>query len=91
MIWKEVTLVSTLVFPNFLSVINFFYRFSHSYWNSSLILENIAEGQLVKYKVIDLPITVPTQKPAADKPNPKQGIGKISQWMRWSLELWYSS
>lgn len=31
----------------------------------------------VRYDVMELPITLPFQKPPADKPNPKQGIGKL--------------
>lgn len=30
----------------------------------------------VRYDVMELPITIPGQKPTPDKPNPKQGIGK---------------
>lgn len=33
----------------------------------------------VRYDVTEVPITLPCQKPPADKPNPKQGIGK---WAR---------
>ncbi|KAG6497513.1 WD repeat-containing protein WRAP73-like isoform X1 [Zingiber officinale] len=48
--------------------------------------ENAAEGNLrVKYKVIDCPFSVPFQKPAADKPNPKQGIGLLA----WSNDSQY--
>ncbi|XP_075502434.1 uncharacterized protein LOC142540286 [Primulina tabacum] len=32
----------------------------------------------VRYDVMELPITLPSQKPPVDKPNPKQGIGLIS-------------
>jgi hypothetical protein len=32
-------------------------------------------GYRVKYDVMDVPITLPSQKQATDKPNPKQGIG----------------
>ncbi|OEL22508.1 WD repeat-containing protein WRAP73, partial [Dichanthelium oligosanthes] len=32
-------------------------------------------GSRVKYAVMDVPITLPSTKPATDKPNPKQGIG----------------
>jgi hypothetical protein len=28
------------------------------------------------YEVTEVPISLPFQKPPADKPNPKQGIGK---------------
>ena len=35
------------------------------------------EGHVrVRYEVMDVPITLPSQKPPADKPNPKQGVGK---------------
>mgnify|MGYP003702502317 CR=1 FL=1 len=38
--------------------------------------ENGTEGgSRVKYAVMDAPITLPSQKPVTDKPNPKQGIG----------------
>jgi hypothetical protein len=32
----------------------------------------------VRYNVADLPVTVPSQKPPPDKPNPKQGIGMLN-------------
>ncbi|TXG70541.1 hypothetical protein EZV62_005476 [Acer yangbiense] len=35
----------------------------------------------VRYEVMEVPITLPSQKPLADKPNPKQGIGLMS-WSR---------
>lgn len=39
--------------------------------------DNAPERQIqVRYDVMEVPITLPSQKPAADKPNPKQGIGK---------------
>ncbi|XP_010275400.1 PREDICTED: WD repeat-containing protein WRAP73 isoform X2 [Nelumbo nucifera] len=45
--------------------------------------ENAPEGHYrVRYKVMDLPITLPSQKPPVDKPNPKQGIGLLS----WSTD-----
>ncbi|OAY78465.1 WD repeat-containing protein WRAP73 [Ananas comosus] len=38
--------------------------------------ESAAEGNSrVKYKVMDLPTSLPSQKPTIDKPNPKQGVG----------------
>lgn len=39
----------------------------------------------VRYDVVELPITLPFQKPPADKPNPKQGIGnnKLSVLTIW--------
>lgn len=30
----------------------------------------------VRYEVMEVPINLPFQKPPAEKPNPKQGIGK---------------
>ena len=40
--------------------------------------ENGSEGQVqVRYDVMEVPITLPFQKPPADKPNPKQGISKL--------------
>ncbi|CAI9295789.1 unnamed protein product [Lactuca saligna] len=39
----------------------------------------------VRYDVVELPITLPFQKPPADKPNPKQGIGIMS----WSKDSEY--
>nr|CAD1835072.1 unnamed protein product [Ananas comosus var. bracteatus] len=42
--------------------------------------ESAAEGtSRVKYKVMDLPTSLPSQKPTIDKPNPKQGVGLL-QW-----------
>jgi len=42
-------------------------------------------GSRVKYAVMDVPITLPSTKPATDKPNPKQGIGMLS----WSSDSHY--
>lgn len=39
----------------------------------------------VRYDVMELPISLPYQKPPADKPNPKQGIGLMS----WSCDSQY--
>ncbi|KAB2053718.1 hypothetical protein ES319_A12G206800v1 [Gossypium barbadense] len=39
----------------------------------------------VRYEVMEVPITFPFQKPPADKPNPKQGIGLLS----WSNDSHY--
>nr|KJB51377.1 hypothetical protein B456_008G214300 [Gossypium raimondii] len=39
----------------------------------------------VRYEVMEVPITFPFQKPPADKPNPKQGIGLLS----WSNDSQY--
>ncbi|KAH7687595.1 Six-bladed beta-propeller TolB-like protein [Dioscorea alata] len=48
--------------------------------------ESAADGNSrVKYKLMDLPINLPSQKPAMDKPNPKQGIGLLS----WSNDSQY--
>uniref|UniRef100_A0A803KS83 WD-repeat protein n=1 Tax=Chenopodium quinoa TaxID=63459 RepID=A0A803KS83_CHEQI len=47
---------------------------------------DVSERQIgVRYEVADLPITLPFQKPAMDKPNPKQGIGL----MAWSSDSQY--
>ncbi|KAK4786807.1 hypothetical protein SAY86_010640 [Trapa natans] len=47
---------------------------------------NTAEGCFrVRYEVIEVPIALPFQKPPADKPNPKQGIGLLS----WSSDSQY--
>lgn len=48
--------------------------------------ENGAEGHIqVRYDVLEVPITLPFQKPPADKPNPKQGISLMS----WSSDSQY--
>ncbi|KAF6176735.1 hypothetical protein GIB67_031546 [Kingdonia uniflora] len=48
--------------------------------------KNPPEGHSrVRYKVMELPISLPFQKPPADKPNPKQGIGLLS----WSKDSQY--
>ncbi|KAL4178609.1 hypothetical protein AMTRI_Chr13g83120 [Amborella trichopoda] len=39
----------------------------------------------VRYKVMDVPVNLPFQKPALDKPNPKQGVGLLS----WSSDSQY--
>ncbi|KAK6912385.1 WD40 repeat [Dillenia turbinata] len=45
-----------------------------------------SEGHFrVRYEVMEVPITIPFQKPPADKPNPKQGVGLIS----WSCDSQY--
>ncbi|KAJ3681824.1 hypothetical protein LUZ60_014397 [Juncus effusus] len=57
--------------------------FAHNFHDAC---PGVAEGNCrVKYKVMDLPITLPSQKPAIDKPNPKQGIGLLS----WSSDSQY--
>ncbi|KAL6321721.1 hypothetical protein AAG906_031233 [Vitis piasezkii] len=44
------------------------------------------EGHVrVRYEVMEVPITLPSQKPPADKPNPKQGVGLMS----WSKDSQY--
>ncbi|CAI7823193.1 unnamed protein product [Closterium sp. NIES-54] len=35
--------------------------------------------EIVSYRVLELPVQLPVQKPPVDKPNPKQGVGLI-QW-----------
>eukprot|EP00252_Welwitschia_mirabilis_P019741 TRINITY_DN4656_c0_g1_i1.p1 TRINITY_DN4656_c0_g1~~TRINITY_DN4656_c0_g1_i1.p1 ORF type:complete len:393 (-),score=58.09 TRINITY_DN4656_c0_g1_i1:241-1419(-) len=41
--------------------------------------ENTAEGHCgVRYKVVEFPLNIASQKPHMDKPNPKQGIGLLS-------------
>ncbi|KAL0400997.1 UNVERIFIED_CONTAM: WD repeat-containing protein WRAP73 [Sesamum latifolium] len=48
--------------------------------------DNAAETYIqVRYDVMEVPITLPSQKPPADKPNPKQGIGLMS----WSSDSQY--
>lgn len=42
-----------------------------------LLSENAPEGHSgVRYNVMELPISLPHQKPPPDKPNPKQGVGE---------------
>ncbi|CAN0916025.1 WD repeat-containing protein WRAP73 [Linum grandiflorum] len=43
------------------------------------------EPYRVRYEVMEVPISLPFQKPQADKPNPKQGIGLMS----WSCDSQY--
>lgn len=48
--------------------------------------DNAAETCIqVRYDVLEVPVTLPSQKPPADKPNPKQGIGL----MLWSSDSQY--
>ncbi|XP_044478919.1 WD repeat-containing protein WRAP73-like [Mangifera indica] len=48
--------------------------------------EDAPDGHFrVRYEVMEVPITLPFQKPPADKPNPKQGIGLMS----WSSDSQY--
>lgn len=39
----------------------------------------------VKYKIMDIPVSLPSQKTPVDKPNPKQGVGLLS----WSHDSQY--
>ncbi|KAJ7004390.1 hypothetical protein NC653_009305 [Populus alba x Populus x berolinensis] len=49
-------------------------------------LIHVSEGHFrVMYEVTEVPISLPFQKPPADKPNPKQGIGLMS----WSKDSRY--
>ncbi|CAI0450571.1 unnamed protein product [Linum tenue] len=43
------------------------------------------EPYRVRYEIMEVPISLPFQKPQADKPNPKQGIGVMS----WSNDSQY--
>ncbi|PIA50340.1 hypothetical protein AQUCO_01300824v1 [Aquilegia coerulea] len=48
--------------------------------------ENLPEGPVrIRYKVMELPVSLPFQKPPVDKPNPKQGVGLLS----WSKDSRY--
>lgn len=39
--------------------------------------DNAAETCIqVRYDILEVPVTLPSHKPPADKPNPKQGIGE---------------
>ncbi|KAK2994685.1 hypothetical protein RJ640_026164 [Escallonia rubra] len=50
--------------------------------------EDAPEGHIqVRYDIMEVPITLPFQKPPPDKPNPKQGIGLMS----WSSDSQYIS
>lgn len=51
-------------------------------YNGDAAPENYTE---VRYDIMELPVTLPTLKPPADKPNPKQGIGLMS----WSSDNLY--
>lgn len=43
-----------------------------------VICSDASEGYIsVRYEVMDLPVALPFQKPLVDKPNPKQGVGKL--------------
>jgi hypothetical protein len=45
-----------------------------------------SEGYIsVRYEVMELPVAFPFQKPPADKPNPKQGVGLLA----WSKDSQY--
>lgn len=48
--------------------------------------DNASEAHIqVRYNVLEIPINLPSQKPPADKPNPKQGISLMS----WSSDSQY--
>ncbi|CAN4080722.1 unnamed protein product [Withania somnifera] len=50
--------------------------------------DNASEAHIqVRYNVLEIPINLPSQKPPADKPNPKQGISLMS----WSSDSQYIS
>lgn len=52
--------------------------FSYLIWFICPPLADARGGHFkVRYEVMEVPITFPFQKPLADKPNPKQGIGKF--------------
>jgi len=60
------------------------------YMNGSPACDNLGDSpsdnrRRVRYNVADLPVTVPSQKPPPDKPNPKQGIGLLA----WSADGQY--
>lgn len=43
-----------------------------------IICSDASEGYIsVRYEVMELPVALPFQKPPVDKPNPKQGVGKL--------------
>lgn len=49
----------------------------HVWSCNSPVADNVSETLVqVRYDVMEVPITLPSQKPQADKPNPKQGIGE---------------
>ncbi|KAL9267780.1 WD repeat-containing protein [Drosera capensis] len=45
----------------------------------------VEEPSRVRYEVVEVPVTLPFQKPPTDKPNPKQGVGLLS----WSCNSKY--
>lgn len=52
---------------------------------SLLLSENGPEGHSsARYKVMELPISLPYQKPPPDKPNPKQGVGEFLLYLLWT-------
>ncbi|CAN0916024.1 WD repeat-containing protein WRAP73 [Linum grandiflorum] len=53
--------------------------------NDEFLQGNSEEPYRVRYEVMEVPISLPFQKPQADKPNPKQGIGLMS----WSCDSQY--
>lgn len=67
-------LIHYLIFDMEYSV---FHSFDQAFLSFFNLKEDASEGHFgVRYDVMELPITLPFQKPPADKPNPKQGIGK---------------
>ncbi|KAG6781263.1 hypothetical protein POTOM_012403 [Populus tomentosa] len=59
---------------------------SHSEMDIVRQIEYLIQGHFrVMYEVTEVPISLPFQKPPADKPNPKQGIGLMS----WSKDSRY--
>jgi len=47
-------------------------------FSSVVLCADASEGYIsVRYEVMELPVAFPFQKPPADKPNPKQGVGKL--------------
>jgi hypothetical protein len=62
----------------YVPVLAYLFKFSNE-CSLFLLSENGTEGggSRVKYSVMDVPITLPSTKPATDKPNPKQGIGEL--------------
>lgn len=54
-----------------------FHSFDQAFLSFFNLKEDASEGHFgVRYEVMELPVTLPFQKPPTDKPNPKQGIGK---------------
>lgn len=48
-------------------------------FSSVVLCPDASESYIsVRYEVMELPVAFPFQKPPAEKPNPKQGVGKLS-------------